>query len=271
MKAIYTYKSHQEFIEAMLAQESFGRGARTAMAEFLGVQKSFVSLVLSKKVDFTLEQTLKIAKFLRLDADDQKFLLLMAGRDRAGSIDLRNFYEDELKKIRDEREKIHTQIQSESSLSEAEYSLYTSAWYHPVIHMCLRNPALKTAEKISKVLKISPEEVSASFKLLEKIGFAERIKGVWHSKVVRFNAEKESPGLRALHSTWRHMATHSLHSPDPKDLHYTVVASADAKALETLRQMILELVKNFEPVIQKADDKEVVAFTIDLFRVGSDR
>ena len=269
MNAPYTYKSYREFISARLETDDFGRGSRKKLAEFLGVQKSFVSLVLSGKFDFTPEHVFKLSNFLRLDEEDRDCLLLMINRDRAGSNELKNFYADQIKKIRTERETVSSQVRAESSLSESEYSLYASKWFYIAIHMCLRNPHLREINKIAKYLRLSFEEVSKALKVLERLGFAENIKGEWHSKVARYNANKESPGLRTMHTNCRHLAIQSLDSPDQKDMHYSLVLSIDKNAVEIFRKKILELVKSFEPVIEKAADDQVVAFSLDLFKVGS--
>lgn len=266
---IETFSHYRDFIKAALDSERFGRGSRAQLADHLGVQNSFISLVLNGKQDFSLEHGMRIADFMGLKDDDREILLLMIQRDRSSSPDLTKQFQKMIDRWAEKRSEIINRVKRESkALSEVELSEYYSDWRHSAIHMAIRIEELKDASKISERLGIDAKKVRSSLEVLERLGFIERGKGGWNTRQQSFHVGERSPALRSQHTNWRLEAVRSLGNERSKDLHYTAVMSIDAVCAQKIREAILKVLESCDPDIKNAKDEEIHALTIDLFKVG---
>lgn len=268
MKNLYDSPSFIAFLRQELDGKRFGRGAKSKLAEHLGVRPSLVSLALSETQGFSLEQGLKVAGFLGLDADEREFLLLLLQRDRAGSHALKLHFQGLIDRRIADRNKIRGRVRSaQGKLSEEDLHEYYGAWFHTAVHMCVRNGKRRSIPAIAEDLRIEPARVKESLKLLGRLGFVRETAGEFLPTDQRFHVSSESKALRAHHSNWRQSALRSLDEARPEDLHYSLVFSADDEAFAKIRQILLRSVETADTVIRDAKDKRVYAFNWDLFAV----
>jgi uncharacterized protein (TIGR02147 family) len=270
MASIFDSQTYREFILSILDEEPYQKGGRTRLAEHLGVYMSFISTVLSGKQDFSLEHGIKIANFFKLDAEEREWLLLLISLERAGSTELKAYFQEQLDQKTRERRKIKAQIKEQKNLelTESDLSLYYGAWHTIAVHMCIHNPKTRDSNAIASSLSIAREQVQRSLKTLERLGFAKQSKGLWVPIPQRFHVSKHSPALRSHLTNWRNMAIHSLDDEREHDLHYSAVISADQATIEKIRLLLLEVVKKSEPIIEGAKDEQVLALNLDFFRLG---
>lgn len=265
---IETFKHYRDFIKNALDSDRFGRGSRAQLADHLGVQNSFISLVLSGKQDFSLEHAIKIAEFMNLSSDETEILILMIQRDRSGSQALKKQFQKMIDRWAEKRNEIRNRVKRESKeLSESELNEYYSDWLHTAVHMAVRNEHLKDASMIASSLGVETKSVRHSLDVLERLGFIEKNKNGWKPKQQSFHLGERSPALRNHHTNWRLEAIRSLGSDRPKDLHYSAVMSIDSQCAEKVRNAILKVLEESDSNIRSAQDQEVHALTIDLFKV----
>jgi hypothetical protein len=62
-------------------------------------------------------------------------------------------------------------------------------------------------------------------------------------------------------------AIQSLDRPSPSDLHYSSVMSISKEAAEKIRDELLKIIQESEPVIKKAKDEAVYGWVMDLFEL----
>jgi uncharacterized protein (TIGR02147 family) len=268
MKALYEVRDYKQFIRAELDSARFGRGARMKLAEFLGVQASFISLVLTGKQEFAPEHGIKIASFLELSPAETNFFLLLIQRDRAGSVELRKHFQGLIDRTLAERSEIQNRVKTEGrKVSSEDLNEYYGAWFHIAVHMSIRNPKRRDVDSIAAALGVKRSDVKGSLELLEKIGFIQRVKGEYTIVGQRFHAGEKTPALRAHLTNWRQSAIRALDERDPEDLHYSAVMSIDKKAFAEVKRVLLETIEKMDPLIREADDRDVVALNFDFFRV----
>lgn len=270
MKSVYESKDYKQFIRAALESPRFGRGARTKLASFLGVQLSFISLVLAGDLDFAPEHGMKIAQFFELNEEETEYLILMIQRDRAGSPDLKKFTQNLLNKITQARSEIQNRVKKSDrkKLSTDQLMEYYGAWFHTAVHMVLRNPEKRDPDVIAETLMVSRKDVKKSLETLEKLGFISVEKGKIVPLDQRFHLGEHPLALRVHHTNWRQACVRSLDEGDADDLHYTSVMSIDREAAEKIKAIFLESVEKMEPAIMDASDRDVYAICMDLFKVS---
>lgn len=264
-KTLYDFDDYREYLQQALPVSGPGRGARTRLADALGCQNGFVSLVLSGGAQFSLEHATVISRFLKHDADEEDFFLLLVHLGRAGSRELERYYLRKIEQIRERRREIKVRIKERSDLSENDRLLYYSSWHYTAIHMCLLSAGTRTRDSISGFLNIAPNKVSEVLNFLVQAGLAAQEGDQFISGPTRIHLPSESPLISKHHSNWRMRAVESLDHVSSQDLHFSSVMSISKDAAEKIRAILLQAIQDAEPVIREAKDETVVALTIDLF------
>src|SRR5580698_6182945 len=101
-KSVLEFDDYKSFIKEIEgARSELQRGFRTRLAEAAQCQSAFVSQVLNTGAHFSLEQGLRVAKFLNLDKEESQFFILLLEKNRAGTKDLEDFFSGQLDVLRE--------------------------------------------------------------------------------------------------------------------------------------------------------------------------
>jgi uncharacterized protein (TIGR02147 family) len=266
---IFEAKNYKQFLLQRMPTIGGERGARTKLAEYLGCQLSYVSLVLTTdKHHFNLEHGQRISQFLNLSDLEMDFFILMLSRDRAGSKELELFYNKKIQMILKERSDVKNRITNHSSLDNRDQAIYYSDWYYTAIHMILRCHKTIGALELSKMLGLSVDKVHEALEFLERVGILTKEKGKFVIQDVRIHVPEGATWLNAHHKNWRNRSILSLDDKKDEDLHYTMITSISESAAKEIRKKILKMIQENEPIIRDADDKVVYAFNLDFFKLS---
>ncbi|MBS1957832.1 MAG: TIGR02147 family protein [Bdellovibrionales bacterium] len=252
----------------MLENPLFGRGAKTRLAEFLGVQGSFISLVLSGKQEFSADHSIKIAEFLKLDETETGFFMTMVQRDRAGTPKLKRYYQQQLDRTIKEQSEIKVHVQGkEVETSEQDLSLYYGSWFHAAIHMAIHSAKHRTVAALVAYTQLKESQVRESIDLLVRLGFAQFDKDTVVPIDRNFHLGKRSLALRSHHTNWRNQAVRSLDDYHVDALHYSLVLNIDSETAMKIRELLLESFRKTHILIGKAKIENVYSLCVDLFQV----
>ena len=265
---IYGYSDYKAYLNASLPSKGEGRGARTRLAQALGCQPGFISLVLSGKGDLSLEHGIQVAQFLALDETEKDFLLLLIQKERAGSVVLKNHFVQQLKKIQSEKKEVKSRIQANHALSEEEQQQYYQSWYLTAIHMCTMIPSFRTPRAIAEYLHISYETARQAIEKLKFMGLVTQEGTQLKATQKRIHLGEKNLALKSHHTNWRLRALDSLNQQTETDLHYTSVMSISAEVAGQIRQLLLKSIQDSEPLIKGAQDEAVYTLAIDLFEAN---
>lgn len=265
---IFKYSRYREYLKACLPAKGKGRGGRSRLAEILGCQPGYVSLVLSGKSDFSPEHGLQVADFLRLNGEEREFLLLLIHKDRAGSVNLKTHYETQMKAIQKDKMEIKSRIATTHSLNNEEQLKYYESWIFTALHMCTLVPQLRNISAMSAYLNIPADRVKAALAILMKVGLVRQERGSFISTQKRIHLGENGLALKKHHTNWRLQAIHSIDRSSEEGLHYSSVMSISKEASLQIKQILLKSIQDAEPIIKGAADEGVFALSIDLFEVG---
>lgn len=267
---IYRYSNYRDYLSDCFPAKGSGRGERKRLADFLGCQPGFISLVLSEKSDFSLEHGMQICEFLSLNAEEKNFLILLIQKDRAGSVTLRKHFEIQIKAIQKDRKEIKSRITTTHTLTFEEQLQYYEGWLFTAIHMCTLIPHLRTPAAMKEYLNIPLHQIKEVLETLLKLGLVSLQSGQYFSTQKRIHLGDQGLALKKHHSNWRLQSIQSLDQKNEDDLHYTSIMSISKSAANEIKQIILKSIQDCEPVIKAAKDESVVALTVDLFTVGNE-
>jgi len=152
----------ESYLEKALDTMGPTRGLRKKMASAIGCQSSFISQVLKGNVNFSLEHSVKINQFFDQDQKESDYFILLVLMERAGSFELKNHFEDQIKKIIAKRQEVKERIKRSNDLESFDYTLYYSQWYYSAIHILCTIPEVQNERQIAEKLKLSIEVVKKS-------------------------------------------------------------------------------------------------------------
>jgi uncharacterized protein (TIGR02147 family) len=268
MISVFDYKNYKKFIEAAEdSRKSYERGFRSKLAEFLGCQSGYISHVLNGDAHFSLEQTMRVARFLSLKPTEQKYLLLLVEHARAGTEELIKYFQNELKVLKDQHLNIKERVGDSKILTEADQSIYYSSWHFLAVHVLSSLPEYNDARSIANALRI-PEEVAKKVLLfLVQANILKDEKGKLEPGITQVHLNRESPLIRQHHTNWRIAAIQSLMNDNRNDVHYSTVSTLSKGDAEKLRSEMLQLIERYVEVIKPSAEEVMYGFNIDFYNL----
>lgn len=266
MKNVIDFKNYKEFLKDIeQSRKTFQKGFRSKLAEFIECQSGYISHVLNGNAHFSLEQTLRVAKFLKLNAREQKYLLLLVEYERAGSNELKTHFEIELRLLKEEYLNIKERVGESRVLSEDNQSIYYSSWQYLAVHVVSSLPEYNDAKSIANALKIPDEVVSRVLLFLIEAGILKEKNGKIVSGLTQVHLNRESPLIRQHHTNWRIAAVQSLMNDNPNDVHYSAVSSISKADVEKLRTEMVQLIERYVETIKPSKEETVCGFNLDFY------
>jgi len=266
--SVFEFMDYRKYLNESLPTKGDQRGVRTKLADFLGVQKGFISSILHGGAELSLEQSFRVSRFLSQTEEEQTYFLLLVQKARAGSKDLEEHFTKKIHEIQTKRKEISERIQIKTALSESDQLLYYSSWHYTAIHMCLRIKKTQTAPEIAKYLSLPVVRISEMLEFFLRTGIAIKRGDHYVAGATRIHIAADSPSVSKHHSNWRMQSIQSLDRKNSEDLHYSLVMSISNDAAQKIRELLLQSIQASEPAIKDAKDEEVFGLTIDLFKVG---
>lgn len=266
MKTVFDFSDYKNYLRHIeVARKSFERGFRSKLARFVGCQSGYISHVLNGSAHFSLEQTLLIAKFLNMSASEQKFLLLLVEVARAGSLDLRNHFQTEIRLAREAHLNINARVGDSQTLTEKDQSIYYSSWHYLAVHVLVSLGSFNDAKSVSEALKIPEELVGKILLFLIQNNIVVEKKGKLKPGMTQVHLNRESPLIRQHHTNWRIAAIQSLANDTRTDIHYSTVSTLSHADAEKLRGEMVSLIEKYVATVAPSKEETMVGFNLDFY------
>jgi uncharacterized protein (TIGR02147 family) len=265
--SIYQHPDYKSFIKAAFAaRENKGRGQRLKLAEFLGCQDSYVSLVLGGDRHFSVEQGEGVARFLLLDEEETETFLFLLLRDRAGTEAARKYFTSRLQEKEKRYLDLRKRVKIESDLSDAEKMYYYASPLPAKVHMLLTIPGGWTAEKLARRFRTSNEKMSEVCKFLVAKGLIRETAGKLHGASKFLFLDKQSPFLSRHHGNWRLDALQTIQEKKDEGMHLSMTITLSEKDAEELRHRIAHFIQETSSFIKDSKEETLMAFCLDYYR-----
>ena len=262
---VYDFIDYRKFLQILFSGTGEGRGKRSLLATYLNCQASFLTQVFTEKAHLSLEHAFKVCEYLNLDEHETNYFMLLVQKEKAGNKKLQTFFYQKIKKIKKSRDQIDHRINIKTDLSFEDQMIYYSVWYYAAIHIATSIPEINTAEKISKYLDLNLLTTKNALNFLEEKGFVEFKNGLYKVGARRIHLKKGMPMLPRHHSNWRMKAIASIDQEKENELHYTAILGISKEDALLLKEKLLKLLEEFEPVIAKSKEETSVVLLLDLF------
>jgi uncharacterized protein (TIGR02147 family) len=264
---LFDYTRYDQYLDAILSSEAYGHGSRKRLADFIGVQNSFISLILTQKAQLTPELAVKVAQFLKLNAEETEFFLLLVQSDRTGSVELKKHFDIQKERILKKRSKIKNRIHTNESVTAEDQLTYYSHAFYSMIHILCSLPEYNTQEMICKTLKIEKTEARKYLDFLLARGFIEKDKDHFKTGKLRIHLPSGSPALAQHHANYRVQTIQRLGNIAPKDLHYSGILGMTAKDRDRVRELTLQYVESIEKILATSKPEVPVILNLDWFGI----
>lgn len=268
MKNVFDFNDYKAFLsDYEQSRKGLERGFRSKLAAHIGCQSGYVSHVLNGDAHLSLEQTFKMATYLHLSDRERKYLLLLVEFARAGTKELRSYFESELAKFREDYLNIKERVGESRTLNEQEQSIYYSSWHFLAVHVISSLPGYDNASSISEALSIPESVVSQVLLFLLQTGIVKNENGKLSSGITQVHLNRESPLIRQHHTNWRIAAIQSIVNDSKTDVHYSTVSTLSKIDAQLLRAKMIALIENYVETVKPSPEEVMYGFNLDFYNL----
>ena len=263
---IYQYSNYKKLLKDWIKKNG-RRGSLSAIAKAIGCSHSYLSQVLSRKPELTLDQSFALTKYLGYTDAQTEFFLALVQISRASTMDLKNYFLARSKNIATIEMNVKSAIEKtqERTLKHEDLDRYYLDWKMCAVHILASCKGFQSAQNIAKRLQLDLNEVNSIVTYLQKLGLLKISVGrIVHSSS-NIHLPGESPLNRINNFNWRMRAYDKQLKSD--DLSYTSVFSIDEEDLPLLKAHLLEFISSQRKTIENSGTSDGFVFCCDLFRI----
>lgn len=263
MDRLLRSQNYKTYLVSVLEKE---RGSKRKLATYLGCQPGFITQVLYGDSNFSLEHGTQICKFLVLNKLETDYFLTLLSLEKAGSAELKNYYEEKLTALRESSKDFGSQIAAKNELSIEEQNIFYSSWIYTALHVLVSVPGNQTLSEISERLELDLEEAKRKLDFLVSVGLVVFDNGKYSPGKNRIHLSRKSPLVSRHHANWRLKSIEVMDREREKDFFYSVTMGISKADSERLKTLILEFLKKTEEVIHLSKEEDLYSLNIDFFK-----
>lgn len=270
---IFRYLDYRTFLLTFI-EHLKKRGLKvnhSGLAEAIEVQKTYVSRVLRKQAHFNADQLFLCCKYLKLNAEETNYLLLLLEQERASVKERRSILTGQIHQIQQTKAKIQNHSRAtmvEPAVGEQYLEYYLDPRV-PLVHTCFHIESYRVQpNKIRQAMNMTEEQFKQILDILVRVKIIE-----WNSlakcfdlKVSHLHLTKESPlSFPAEQLTRMMVLDHLKKLRADERLYYSFTFAADEKTRKKVHEEFLKFLRATEPEIRAAPSEEVFHMSFDLF------
>ena len=268
-KDIFSYLSYKIYINDYLkALPAGGHGYRTKFAEACGCRLSYVTEVLNRQANFSLEQAEALNDLLGHTHEESDYFLLLINYERAGSHALSKRLRSQIEKMREKRLVLKDRVEVKTKLSVEDQSTYYSSWHYAAIHMLVSLEGLQTREALKEYLHLPKERVLEVLDFLVQSNLLKYEKGRYVVGMGKIFLGSDSPNIIKHHTNWRLRAIEALDCGIKTDLHYSSVVSLRKEDVSVAKEVLVKAIEDVRRIVRDSPRDEVVqVVAMDFFKI----
>ncbi len=184
MATVFEFSDYRKALSHLMEIHSGEqRGLQTRLANHMGCQQAYLSRVMAGNAELSQEQAVAAGAFFNLDTLEQEYFLTIVNFNRAGTPELRRFYEKRRSEILARKLEIKSRIKADGSLSPERKATYYSDWIYSAVHMATAIPKYSSVSSLATRLALPETRVREILEFLEDSGLVEKKSGRYLSKV----------------------------------------------------------------------------------------
>lgn len=266
--SIFEVTEYREwFFQWLKSKPKGGHGELSKIAQFLDVNSTLMSQVLAKRRDFSLEQGFKLCQYFSFNHLESRYFMLLLQFERAGTHDLKSYFERELKEIKKESGQIKNRVKTDKEISDTDKSFLVSTWKPTALLVYTGKETGVSLEEIEAELGVSKEEARGLAEKLLEMGLIQLSGGHYKTGFMRLHIPKGSSFLLRHYSNWRLRAIDRSDQINDDEVMYTSVSSISEKDLAKIKEKLLSWISEYAKNVSASPAERVVCFNLDFFRV----
>ena len=251
----------------MITANEFQTGYKSRLASAMGSPPSFLSQVLHRHVELSLDHGIRLARFWSLSNLEQAYFQDLISLSRAGSHELKDYLQGRLTQARTQAQDLSQRFERPKISSTDEQWTYYTTWYFGAIHLLLTIPGFRTIEKIAQKLHLPAEQVEEALRALEQMGLVKAHEKSWKVTQKSIHLPKTSAASPVNHWIWRQKGIESIHRAKPDDLHYTSLHTLSRRSVAILKGILLRAIDEIRKEVEPSPEEELVCINLDLFHI----
>ena len=263
---LVTFRSYKKVMAHFLTGPE-NRGQLTKAAAELRCQRSYLSRVISEKLQLTRDHAFGMSHFLKFNDVEREYFLLLVDHERASEPEYRKYLSSRIAEIKRKSESLEVRMTRNATVLETGPVDYFSSWLWSAVHFLTAVPQYQTSNEIGERLGLSTKLVNFYLEGLVRKGFVERHGSRWIYKGGEFHAKRGSALVLLHHQNWRQRAFMDAQDVNTEGVHFTAVQTMSRSDFALLKQKTLDLVAEFGKIAGPSAPEEAVAFTCDFFHV----
>lgn len=170
--------------------------------------------------------------------------------------------------MKKERELIKNRIKAETPEAPLVKGQYYSSWIFAAVHIACLSSTRQTPERIATSLGLPLSAVHEALEFLQNSRLVVEEKGRYQVQVSRLHLSARDHHLKNHHVNWRLAAIRQIQFGGEGNLHYSSVMSISSSVFERMKELLLKVVEDSEPLIATSPDDQVAVLNLDLFGIG---
>ncbi len=241
------------------------RGMSKNLAEYLGINPSLVSQILTSDKHFTEEQIVLLNEYFGLPTLESKYLLTLVQSERAGSVKLKKYFIEDLNLIRQQALDLTKRANVGLKLSDKEQAQFYSSWLYSAIHLYTTIDKPVHFNSICERFRISAERAHEIVQFLLKHRLILEQQGQFVPGPTETHLPKNSSYVTTYHRLWRQKSIQIAERLQSEEYMYSCNFSVSKKDFLKIREDVVALTKKFLQTAQSSPAEELAQFNIDLF------
>lgn len=241
------------------------------MADFIRVQKGYISRVLKKEAHLSTDQLYLTSEYLKLSDEQLDFLLLLLEYNRSALAQrkkiLRQRVHDIQSQHRDTRNHLKADMLNPEDVSH--YGRYYLDPYTPLVHTFLSIPYYaKQTSALAVKLGLSEKRLNQIIQVLIELKIIALDKSKSAFKIIRDHMQlvADSPLNLPYQIFQRTNAIHKIQTQSLEDRFiFSVTFSADEKSKTEIHEAFLKFLSEAEKIVKSSEASEVYQINFDLF------
>lgn len=264
--SIFNFDDYRAFTRSFMeGLPGKGRGQVNKMADYLGVNSTLISQILTYRRDFSLEQAEMLCEYFGLSQLEAEYFMLLVEKERAGTQRLKDFFHRKIVKLKKESQEIKNRVPESKTLNDQERAIfYSSALYSSIRTFCSIGEG-KSLEEICERFHVSREKATDVIQFLLGTGLLRQNKSLYAHGAQRTHLEQGSPYLPKHHANWRMKAIQRSEDLSASELMFTAPISIGRKEFELLKEDFLQLIQKVYSRVGETTPEEIACVNIDFF------
>lgn len=267
---LFDFSQYRLFLEKHIrTQPRQGWGYLSQLAKIVGISATQMSQVLHRQKDLTVEQAHRLTVHLGFSAEETEYFMDLVHAERAGTTELKKYYQEKIRKARDQALDVKRVIPPTHEMTEEQRSRFYSDWRYSAIRLFCSIGDGQSLEQISRVFRLPLPHVKERVDFLVDAGLCVREGGRCHMGPQRTFVSPGSSGFYQHQTNWRLRAlTRAKDSSSKTEIFFTSPVSLSAEDFERLSARMREWIREFSETVRDSPAEKVVCLNLDFFEVG---